>query len=316
MKLNFKSSIPLLLLALCFGCNNADNDKQASNANNGMVKEDSITSSLPKPDHVVILMEENHSYDQIIGSSLAPFINSLANEGASFSNSHGVTHPSEPNYIALFSGSTQGMEGDPCLPADQPYTTPNLGHALISAGYTFLGYAHTMPSRGYSDCFFGDSKINKGQHLYARKHCPWVNWQNAKENGLSGDSVSIPMSEFPSDFTKLPTVAMVVPDMDHDMHNNGRDSGMVKIADEWAKLNISKYAEWAKTHNSLLIVTYDEDNGTPLNKIPTIFVGQMVKPGIYNDSINHYNVLRTVEKMYGISPSGPAVADAIANVWN
>ena len=61
---------------------------------------------LPKPDHVVIVMEENHSYADILGSASAPYINALASQGASFTDSHAITHPSEPNYLALFSGST------------------------------------------------------------------------------------------------------------------------------------------------------------------------------------------------------------------
>ncbi|HWO38016.1 MAG TPA: hypothetical protein VNO32_55285, partial [Candidatus Acidoferrum sp.] len=65
-------------------------------------------TAMPLPAHVVVVIEENHGYSQIIGSSQAPYINTLASEGASFTNSHAITHPSEPNYLALFSGSTQG----------------------------------------------------------------------------------------------------------------------------------------------------------------------------------------------------------------
>jgi acid phosphatase len=306
MKFNLRSSIAFLFLAACFSCNNASKNNNTNTGNENV--------KLPKPDHIVILMEENHGYDQIIGSSLTPFINSLAEQGASFTNAHGLVHPSQPNYIGLFSGSLQGMKDDHCIPADTPYTTPNLGVALINAGYSFAGYAQTMPYPGFTECNYERSKLNGG-HLYGRKHCPWVNWQGAKENGLNGDSVSFPMSKFPSDFNKLPTVAMVIPDMDHDMHNNGGDTDMIRMADEWAKDNLSKYIDWAKSHNSLFILTYDEDNDTWENRIPTIFVGPMVNPGKYNDSINLYNILRTIEHMYSLPPSGDAKAGAIANVW-
>src|SRR5689334_19461823 len=69
---------------------------------------------LPRPDHVVIVIEENHGYDQIIGASAAPYINRLARQGALFTAAHGITHPSQPNYLALFSGSTQGVHDDSC----------------------------------------------------------------------------------------------------------------------------------------------------------------------------------------------------------
>ena len=64
------------------------------------------------PSHVVVVIEENHSYDQIIGNADAPFINKLAAEGALFTDAHAIRHPSQPNYLALFSGSTQGTTGD------------------------------------------------------------------------------------------------------------------------------------------------------------------------------------------------------------
>ena len=67
------------------------------------------TPHLPRPDHIVMVIEENHSYSQIIDSPDAPYINSLAARGAVFTQSFGVTYPSQPNYLALFSGSTQGI---------------------------------------------------------------------------------------------------------------------------------------------------------------------------------------------------------------
>ncbi len=267
----------------------------------------------PKPDHIVIVIEENHSFDQIMGSPHTPFINSLVQDGALFTNSHGVTHPSQPNYIAIFSGSTQGVDDDHCLDKETPYTTTNLGASLINSGYTFTGFAQNMPEEGFTGCSYIKSELTGGQ-LYARKHCPWVNWQGEGENNFPA-SVGQPMTEFPTDFSKLPTVSFVIPDQDHDMHNNGGDTIMIRKADDWLRTNLSAYIEWAKTNNSLFILTYDEDNFTKQNAIPTIFTGSMVQSGKYNDSINHYNVLRSIEKMYAIAKSGPAEEGIIAHVW-
>ena len=66
------------------------------------------------PAHIVVVIDENHSYSEIIGSSDAPYINSLATEGALFTQSFAVAHPSQPNYLALFSGSTHGITNDSC----------------------------------------------------------------------------------------------------------------------------------------------------------------------------------------------------------
>ena len=69
-------------------------------------------NGVPQPDHVVIVIEENHSYSEIIGSPNAPYINSLAAQGAVFTQSYAVTHPSQPNYLDLFSGFNQGVTDD------------------------------------------------------------------------------------------------------------------------------------------------------------------------------------------------------------
>ncbi|MBS1920334.1 MAG: acid phosphatase [Bacteroidetes bacterium] len=268
---------------------------------------------LPRPAHIIIVIEENHGLKDIIRSPFAPYINRLSKEGALFTNSHGILHPSQPNYIALFSGSTQGVAGDNCLLKESPLTTSNLGAALIKARYTFTGFAETMPSAGFTGCSFEKSKLTNGA-LYARKHCPWVNWQGPGENNFP-DSIGQTLTEFPKNFNKLPTVAFLIPNQDNDMHNGNGDSTMIKRADDWLKVHIEKYVKWAKNNNSLLIVTFDEDNFTLENHIPTIFVGPMVKRGKYNDLINHYNVLRTIEAMYNLPASGTANETPIKNVW-
>jgi acid phosphatase len=103
------------------------------------------TGSL-RPQHIIIVIEENHNYEQIIGSSNAPFINQLAKEAAVFTDAHGVAHPSQPNYLALFSGSLQGVNGDKCLEDSKPFTTPNLAASMISNGFSFTGFAENMPA--------------------------------------------------------------------------------------------------------------------------------------------------------------------------
>src|SRR5205814_3846666 len=75
--------------------------------------ESRLVLTLPRPDHVVLVMMENHNYNEIIGSSSAPYINStLAAQGALMTNSFAIEHPSEPNYLDIFSGSNQGVTND------------------------------------------------------------------------------------------------------------------------------------------------------------------------------------------------------------
>ncbi|MDB5135326.1 MAG: Phosphoesterase family protein [Mucilaginibacter sp.] len=268
-------------------------------------------------DHVVIVIEENHAYRELIGSANAPYINELAKGGTLFTNSHGIGHPSQPNYLVLFSGSTQGIKGDECLEKITPFKTPNLGTALISKGLTFKGYAQTMPAIGFLGCTSLSSSVTVG-HLYARKHTPWVNWLGTGPNCIP-DSLSVPMTNFPKNFKKLPTVSFVVPDMDYDMHNIGLagDGAAIRRGDHWLKDHLSAYAEWAKKHNSLLIVTFDEDDYDPQNgnKIPTIFYGANVNQMEYSNTINHYHLLHTIEVMYGLPSADNVSAAPISGIW-
>jgi acid phosphatase len=274
-------------------------------------------SDIPRYDHVVVVIEENHAYNELIGSPNAPYINELAKDGTLFTDSHGIGHPSQPNYLALFSGGTQGVKGDGCLLKSTPFKTPNLGAALLHKGLTFKGYAETMPAIGFLGCTSRSSSVTVG-HLYARKHTPWVNWLGTGPNCIP-DSLSMPMTEFPKNFKKLPTVSFVVPNMDNDMHNIGMAGNAAAISrgDQWLKKNISDYAKWAKKHNSLLIVTFDEDdydskNG---NRIATIFYGDKVNTMEYSKSINHYYVLHTLEVMYGLPSDDDVSAAPISGIW-
>ena len=253
-------------------------------------------AALPTPAHIVVVMEENHSYSDIIGNSSAPYMNSLASSGALITASYGVTHPSEPNYMALFSGSTDGLSADTC-----PVTSKaaNLGSELLAAGKTFKGYSEGLPSTGSTTCTSGK---------YARKHSPWINFSNVPT------ADSLPYTSFPSssNYASLPTVSFVIPNLNDDMHD-----GTISAADTWLKNNLTAYATWAKSNNSLLIVTWDEDDYTENNQIPTIIVGQHVTTGNYDETINHYNLLATLEQMYGLTKVGSSSsASVISDIWN
>ena len=246
------------------------------------------------PAHTVIVMMENLSYGEVIGNPSAPFLNGLARRGALFTNSHAVAHPSEPNYLALFSGSTHGVTDDSC---PLRFTGPNLASELMAAGHTFAGYAEDLPGTGSPVCSLGE---------YARKHVPWVNFTTVPR------SASRPFTAFPAgDYARLPTVSFVIPNLCHDMHDCP-----VATGDAWARAHIGPYAAWAMTHHSLLIVDWDENDGSPGNQIPTIFAGQMVRPGRYDHMITEYSVLRTIEGLYRLAALGRArTAHPITYVW-
>jgi len=257
---------------------------------------------LPKPDHVVIVIEENHAFAQIIDSPAAPYLNALARKGALLTNSYGVTHPSQPNYIALFAGTIEGVNGNVC---PMLLTGPNMASALAEAGQSFTGYAEDLPAVGAVDCIAG---------AYARKHNPWVNWQLASANTVPA-AQNRPLTDFPTDFSTLPTVSIIVPNQQNDMHD-GSDPDRIQRGDQWLQARLERYVDWAQTHNSLLIITWDEDNGKSENHIATILVGPMVRAGRYPEQTNHYGLLRTVTDMYGAQPIGLSrQASPLTTMW-
>ena len=262
----------------------------------------SAQAPLPKPDHIVIVIEENHSFAQIIDSPAAPYLNSLARKGALLTNSYGVTHPSQPNYIALFAGTIDGVSRNSCPTS---LTAANLRSTLALVDRTFAGYAEDLPTAGAVDCVVG---------AYARKHNPWVNWQSSPINTVPAED-NRPFSDFPADFNRLPTVSFVIPNQLNDMHN-GKDPDRIQRADQWLHTHLDRYVEWAQTHNSLLIITWDEDNGKSDNHIPTILVGPMVRPGRYGEPVDHYGLLRTITEMYGAKPIGLSrQAFPLSTIW-
>ena len=256
----------------------------------------SAGAPLPTPAHIVIVIEENKPDSAVIGSKSAPYINALANSGANMTQSFAEAHPSEPNYLALFSGSTFGLTSDAC-PVNAG-AAPNLASELLAAGYTFAGFSEDLPAVGSPACSAGK---------YARKHAPWTNFTNVPA------ATSVPFSAFNNrqDYASLPTVSFVIPNLDNDMHD-----GTIAAADTWLYNNLSHYANWAVANNSLLILTFDEDDGGSKNQIPTVIYGAHVKPGSYSEAISHYNVLATIEEMYGLPKTGLAAnAPAIPDVW-
>ncbi|ORT55769.1 alkaline phosphatase family protein [Streptomyces sp. CB03238] len=253
-------------------------------------------AALPSYDHVVVVVFENKQYGEIIGSANAPYINQLANAGASLTAMKALTHPSQPNYFNLFSGATQGITGDGCY-VPQSMTAANLGQELIAAGKTFATYNEDLPNEGSTVCTSGQ---------YAQKHNPWFAFKNVPLN--TGKT----WAQFPrSDFSQLPHLSFVVPNQCNDMH-----SCPVGTGDTWLKNNLDPYAQWAKANNSLLVLTWDEDNFLGSNQIATVFSGAHVKQGRYGSAYNHYNLLRTFEDLFGTTHAGnAATATPISEVF-
>jgi hypothetical protein len=281
---------------------------------------------LPVYDHIVIVLEENKGYEQIKGSPHAPYLNSLIARGASLTQIYAEEHNSEGNYFWLFAGSDFGLCCSDAIPSGT-YSSINLAEQLIDRKpqkLTFKGYSEGLPAIG-STVVRNPAPPCGDNCGYARKHVPWVSFSNVPAE------LNVPFDDFPADYSTLPTVAFVVPNLVNDMHTGPDQDSEVKAGDDWLKAKLAGYAEWASTHNSLLIVTWDENDtmmgGTwdpakgdaaegltdpasndPVkkNRIATILVGAHVKTGEYPEGagVTHVNILRTIEAMYSLKHAG------------
>jgi hypothetical protein len=269
-------------------------------------------AGLPVYDHVVIVVEENKNYEEIIGNKNAPYINGvLKKEGASLTQMYAEEHHSEGNYFYLFSGSNQKVGYVDEVPQSS-FKSINLGSELIRTGHSFKGYSEGLPEIG---------SMVGSEGLYARKHSPWISFSNLPNGKTIADSSNLRFpQDFPSDFNQLPTVSFVTPNLSNDMHN-GRVQRSIVRGDRWLRQHLDGYYQWAKQHNSLLILTFDENDEFTFtggvtspsdkdpnkrNRIATIFAGAHIKPGEYPEDkgVTHVNILRTLEAMYKLNKSG------------
>jgi len=302
MKTRYLKNLLILSGLTLFANCNKENDVPSILQNQSQQKV--INTTIPKADHIVIVIEENHGYLEINESDSAPYINQVAKDSFSvkFTNSYAIEYGSQKDYLDLYSGSNQGAGGGK-HPEDEPFITPNLGRQLIDAGLSYSTFSQGLPYTGYNSDTYG---------AYVRRHNAAANWMGTGTNQIP-ITTNQPFTAFPSDFTKLPTVSFVIPNLNRDMHD-----GTILEGDNWLRINLNKYIQWAKTHNSLFILTFDEDdlNHHDHNHIFTLFCGQKIRRGNDTIHINHYSVLRTIEDMYGLPHAGNADSvKAITNCW-
>jgi hypothetical protein len=263
----------------------------------GTARAAAATDSVPSLDHVVVLVMENKTYDQ---ARVEAFTASLISQSSSFSHSYALTHPSQPNYLGLWSGSAQGVTNDDCPPAGSPYAANNLGKACEAAGITWRAYCENLPAIGSSVC-------SDLPELYVRRHCPWTNFSNLSH------SKEVPFTQLAVDESlgTLPRLAFVIPNDCDNTHDCDAATG-----DAWMANQVPSILAAIGT-NGVLITTWDEDDGSGNNQILTIFTGHRVKLGyVSSASITHYTVLRTICAVLGLQPFGSATAESpISNIW-
>jgi hypothetical protein len=230
---------------------------------------------------VFVVVMENHGYDSIVGNADAHWINAALKKYGVALNYRAVAHPSQPNYIAMTSGSTQGVTGD----GDVKVSAPNLGTQLTAHGKTWRAYM-----QGYASCADPYASFcDSGR--YARKHNPFASYGEATNVG--------DISEL--GHGKPPDFGFVVPDQCHDMHGAAGCGDLVRTGDGFLASTVAKIRRWAR--RALIFVTWDEaERGS--NHVLTLVIGGTKAKS--TRAYDHYSLLRTIEDRFGLGCLGRA----------
>jgi hypothetical protein len=235
---------------------------------------------------------ENKEYGSIVGNSSAPYLNSLISQYGLATTYYAVSHPSEPNYLALFSGSTQGVKDDGIY----NLSATNLGDQLEAKGKTWRVFAENVPP----NCYAGSTASGgvDGLGTYARKHEPAISFTD-----ISGNSARCAnISDFSHFSAAAADFAMIAPNLCNDMHDC-----TVAVGDAWLQSwlpsQILNTAAWASGKNVLFIV-WDEGKTQVMGggHVPALVVSNALLSAGFQSGIahNHYSLVRTIEDAWGL----------------
>jgi hypothetical protein len=280
------ASVAIAAIAISAGCGQASPGKALSLG---------ASTALPRShgSHVVVVVMENAEYGEVIGSPAAPYVNALADRYGLMRESFAIRHPSLPNYLALTSGSTHGVDSD-CTGCG--VSAPNIVDQLEGAGITWGAYLEDLPS----PCFDGAQAGG-----YAKKHNPFAYYADIASSPrrcarLAG------FERLTSDLRagRLPTYAWISPNLCDDGHDCGVGAG-----DRFLARAVPALLRELGPHG-FLVLTWDEGvsdrgccNGAAGGRIATIVAGPEVRRGARSSSpIDHYGVLGSIERALGLPP--------------
>jgi hypothetical protein len=252
-------------------------------------------AAVPAFSHVFVIVMENHEYGSIIGSSAAPYINSLASSYALATNYYGAAHPSLPNYLALTAGSTFGITSD-CTGCFVNAT--NIADQIEASGRSWKAYMEDMPSPCYTGASYGN---------YAMKHNPFMYYDDIRNNAARCAAHVVPFTQFSQDMSRgtVPNFIWITPNLCNDMHDCS-----VATGDAWLRSVVATITSSAAFRNGgALFITWDEGStsagccgDTYGGRVATLVISPSSIPG-YRSGVaeNHYGLLRTIEDAFRLS---------------
>ncbi len=263
-----------------------------------------VPASGPTFSHVVVLVEENHSYSEVIGNTSMPYLNQLVSQYGLATQYFANAHPSLPNYLVLTTGQIESTDNN----FSGTITDDNVVRELIGGGKTWRCYAGSLPTPGYLG---GDSGA------YVRHHNPFTYLSDVQGDPAQAANI-VPFSEFSSDLAgdALPQYAFIVPDVNDDAHD-----GSLGDADSWLDANIAPLlASPSFQKSGLLIITFDEGDQSDINhgggQIATLIVSSEAKQGYQSKTLyQHQSVLRLslaalgIQTFPGMAASAPDMTE-------
>jgi acid phosphatase len=256
-------------------------------------------TTVPLSTHVFVVLEENHSYSSVIGSSSMPYLNSLASKYGLATQYYANTHPSIGNYLMLTTGQTITNNDSLCSTLSQD----NVVRHLLTAGKTFKAYADSLPRSGYTGCSY---------YPYVKRHNPLAYFSDVANSGSEKYNL-VPFSKFSSDLTNhtLPNYSFIVPNLLHDAHD-----GTLNQADGWLKTNIAPLiASPTFQKDGLLIIVFDESTSSDSQHggghVAAVIIGPKVKPGYKSTTLyQHQSTLKTLMQALGLTSFPGAASSA------
>ena len=287
-------TVVALSMLVAAGCSAATNRPPApSPAPSASRLQASSTHKPPALVHIFLILMENHSAGEIIGNPAAPFINGLASRYSRATDYSALFHPSLPNYIALTSGSNQGITDDRSPPsAGYAVNAINIADRVQASGRPWKAYADSMPSPGYAS----------DTATYATRHVPFLYYTDVLDNAARLKSHIVPFRQLTVDLrsaSTTPDYAFITPNLCHDMHDCP-----VSVGDAWLSRVVPTILRSPAftTTRSLLVITWDEGTGSD-NHVAAIFAGSGAKRGYRSGRrYDHYSLLHTIEAVWHLKP--------------
>ncbi len=254
------------------------------------------TGTVPQFGHVVLLVEENHSYSEVIGNSAMPYLNTLATQYGLATQYFANTHPSIGNYFMLTTGQivTNNDSFTGTVSVD------NIVHELIASGKTWKSYAESIPSHGYTG---GD------QYPYAKRHNPFSYLTDVINSSTQVQNL-VSRTQFDTDVSNnhLPNFSFVVPNLLDDGHD-----GPLQVADAWLQHYIDPLIKSSTfQQDGLLIIVFDEsdtsDKAHGGGRVAALIISPKSRPGYRSTTLyQHESTLRLI--LHGLTvPVYPGAA--------